>query len=176
MAKRAFPRSRKEGLVIEELKDETLVYELDRNKAHCLDQTAVWIWKQCDGKTSVSEIARRMQKHLGSSVDEDVVWVGLKRLSKAGLLEERIQPPSGILEGRSRRDLLKKVALVGGIGVLSILVPSAAQAASACVSCHNAIKNGVSEIGKCCKNNPALICCQVHQCCQPGCTSGCISV
>ncbi len=47
------PIARKEGLVIQEMPEEVLVYDLDTNKAHCLNQTAAFVWKSCDGKNSI---------------------------------------------------------------------------------------------------------------------------
>ena len=52
----ALPRARKDGLVIKELSNETLVYDLERDEAHCLNQTAGLVWKQCDGRTTVTKI------------------------------------------------------------------------------------------------------------------------
>ena len=52
------PRARKEGLVVQDMPDELLVYDVDRHKAHCLNQTAALVWKRCDGKTSVIFMCR----------------------------------------------------------------------------------------------------------------------
>ncbi|PYS79821.1 MAG: hypothetical protein DMF70_12375, partial [Acidobacteria bacterium] len=54
------PLARKEGLVIQELPDEVLVYDLDRDRAHCLNETAAFVWQRCDGRTSTVEIARSL--------------------------------------------------------------------------------------------------------------------
>ena len=61
------PLARKEGLVIQELPDEVLVYDLDRDRAHCLNQTAAFVWQRCDGRTSTVEIADRKSTRLNSS-------------------------------------------------------------------------------------------------------------
>ncbi len=41
----ALPHGRKDGLVVKELGNETLVYDLERDEAHCLNQTAALVWK-----------------------------------------------------------------------------------------------------------------------------------
>ncbi len=56
------PIARKEGLVIQEMPEEVLVYDLDTNKAHCLNQTAAFVWKSCDGRNSVAEKANTPPK------------------------------------------------------------------------------------------------------------------
>ena len=41
-----YPVARKSGLVVQEMPDEVLVYDLNSNKAHCLNQTAASVWKK----------------------------------------------------------------------------------------------------------------------------------
>ena len=74
----ALPRARKNGLVIKELPHETLVYDLERDEAHCLNQTAAQVWKRCDGKTTVAKMAGLLQEKLEISVNADVVWLAIK--------------------------------------------------------------------------------------------------
>jgi hypothetical protein len=152
------PKAREEGLVIEELEDELLVYDLDRHKAHCLNSTAAAVWRGCDGKTSVSKIATRLQKEMETPVDDEVVWVALRRLGKANLLQGRMTPTEGLAFRSSRRDLMKKLALAGGLSIITILTPTAAEAATGCktkVSCKH-VFNHILEDGECC--NGGLVC------------------
>lgn len=166
------PRARDNGLVIEELEDELLVYDLDHHKAHCLNSTAALVWRHCDGETGVEGIADRLRKESKVSIDDEVVWVALRRLGKANLLRERVTPPKNLAFGSSRRDLIKKLALAGGLSVMTIMSPTAAEAASGCltkVSCRHACIgnhsqawpcNGVADQqhGKCCNSNPDKVC------------------
>lgn len=144
------PIARTEGLLVETLPDEVLVYDLDRKKAHCLNQTAALIWQRCDGRTSVSEIARALSDHLNAPVDEEVVWYGLNHLSKTRLLEEEVARPSE-LPNVSRRDLIRRIGLAVSVPlVISVLAPQA----SAVNSCF-----GVSCVVSCtapctCDNGP----------------------
>src|SRR5690349_6198802 len=93
---RQLPVARREGLLVETLPDEVLVYDLDRKKAHCLNQTAALIWQHCDGRRDVAEIALALSHHLNSTIDEEVVWYGLKSLSKSRLLEGEFTPPADL--------------------------------------------------------------------------------
>jgi hypothetical protein len=45
-----FPRARAENLTVRVLGDETLVYDQERHKAHCLNATAALVWRHCNGK------------------------------------------------------------------------------------------------------------------------------
>ena len=164
MASNVKPKARESGLVIEQLDGELLVYDLDRHKAHCLNSTTARIWHLCDGKTGATGIANRLQKELQVGVDDEVVWVALRRLGKANLLTERVSPPTRLAFRSSRRDLMKKMALVGGLTIITILSPTAAEAATGTVaqtSCKHVLKNGVPETGLCCGSARAKCVCHI---------------
>ena len=99
------PRSRTNNLVIRELDDETLVYDMDRDEAHCLNQTAALVWAQCDGKTTAAQAAHSLQGKLDVSVDTDLVWLAVKQLQRFHLVEASAKSPSV-----SRRALVLKYA------------------------------------------------------------------
>jgi hypothetical protein len=86
---KALPRARQASLIIKEVDDETLVYDVEADKAHCLNTTAAQVWKSCDGKTSVKEIATQMSSTDGAPVDESLVWLALDQLEKFKLLDAR---------------------------------------------------------------------------------------
>src|SRR4051812_27187471 len=84
------PKARADGLVVQELMDEILVYDLVRHRSHCLNRTAALVWRHCDGSSSVPEMARRLHQELGAPVGEEAVWLALNRLSRAHLLHEKV--------------------------------------------------------------------------------------
>src|SRR5438309_7349205 len=100
------PVARKEGLLIERLSDEVLVYDLGREKAHCLNQAAALIWDHCDGKTSVKEMAHILRESLNAPADEELVWFGLGEIGRKHLLEKESVRPSG-KNKMSRRELIR---------------------------------------------------------------------
>jgi hypothetical protein len=146
------PRKREHQLVIDELPDEVLVYDLDRHKAHCLNQAAALVWQHCDGKSTASQIARRLTKQLRAPCSEDLVWLALRQLEKLHLLEQSISLPPEFL-GISRREVIRNLGLAAAVAVplvTSIVAPTAA-AASTCVSS-----------GQPC--NTSIMCCSVLGC------------
>lgn len=129
----ATPTARTKGLIVEEMDDETLVYDRDANAAHCLNRTAAEVWRSADGETTVPEIARHLRE-LGLPDDESVVRMALSRLDKLGLMDA-VEDPSS--EGRpvTRKEVLKTLGKAAGIAMLlpavtSVTAPLAAQAAS----------------------------------------------
>ena len=153
------PRARNDHLVIKQVADETLVYDLDRHRAYCLNAAAGLIWDQCDGRTDTGQMAAMLQSELGLPRDEDVVQLGLAGLDKAHLLAERLAP-SLIAARYSRRKFLAKAGVVGLAvllpTVISIVSPTAAQAATCIAS--NACSPG-TESAFCGPPNCTKICC-----------------
>ena len=146
---RHLPKMRQEGLIVNEMLDEILVYDLDRHKAHCLNGTAAMVWRQCDGKTSPREIAHRLQLKLARPIKENLVWLALRQLEKTHLLAESPGfPPEKA--GISRRDMVRALGIAAAVSVpviTSIVSPTAVQAAS-CLPAGQACSTGT----QCCSN------------------------
>ena len=147
------PRARTDGLVVRELAGELLVYDRDRNKAHCLNETAALIWKHCDGRTTVSKLRALLQEDKVPPVDEHVIWYALDQFAKDHLLQEGLKRPAGI--GRlSRRDLIQRIGLAASIPLVASVVAPTVFAAASCTQA----------------------CTLPNQCTIPGCLGGCNGV
>ncbi len=129
-----YPAARREQLVVEHVKDEVLVYDLERDQASCLNTTAALVWKYADGKTSVSEIADKMSRELGMLVDVRVVWYALEQLNKKHLLQDRVAIPVEYSR-MSRRDFLMKAGIIGAAVAIPVVIALAAPSAAMAGSC-----------------------------------------
>jgi hypothetical protein len=130
--------ARNEDLIVQELPDEVLVYDLKRDKAHCLNQTAAFVWNHCDGRTTVEEIAKLMEKEWHTPVSEDMVWFTLNKLSRADLLQEPLTLPQE-KTGISRRSAVRRLgfgALLTVPLVMSIVAPTALAGSSVPPPCQ----------------------------------------
>src|SRR5258708_15323808 len=58
------PKARKKQLLVEPADLGLVVYDLDRHDAHSLNGAAATIWKSCDGRRTVEEIADRLDLDL----------------------------------------------------------------------------------------------------------------
>ena len=150
------PRKRAENLVVDDgLPDELLVYDLDRHKAHCLNQTAALVWQSCDGKSSASDIARRVSRKLGAEFPEDAVWLALRQLEKLHLLEVSAPMPPRF-RGLTRREMIRNLSIAAALtlpAVISIVSPTPAQA-STCAHAGQSCGNGIDCCFGCaCDNN-----------------------
>jgi len=126
------PVARKEGLVIQEMPEEVLVYDLDTNKAHCLNQTAAFVWKSCDGRNSVADITKLVGNDSGTAIPEDLVWLAIDQLSKKNLLANNLKAD---FKGSTRREVIKKIGLAAVIAlplVASLTAPTSVLASNSC--------------------------------------------
>ncbi|MCP9496528.1 MAG: PqqD family protein [Pyrinomonadaceae bacterium MAG19_C2-C3] len=127
------PTARTEGLVVQNLHGETLVYDEQTHKALCLNETASLIWAACDGRTDVAGLKRKLERLNDAPIADEVVWLGLDQLTKQGLLKEIVVRPAGMPSGVSRRAALRTLGITAAIAiptVTAIIAPTAAQAAT----------------------------------------------
>lgn len=126
------PLSRQADILVQDLDNELLVYDLQINKAYCLNQTSAMVFELADGAKTVSEIGELMSEKLGISVSEDFVWLALKDLEKENLLKNSEEISNYLME-LSRREIVKKVGLASMIAlpiIASVVAPSALAAQS----------------------------------------------
>jgi hypothetical protein len=127
--------------------DEVVVYDFRTHHARCLNGTAAAVFELCDGTRTTRQIAAELGKRLGAPVSERLVWVSLAKLDENELFER----PLGIARtDLRRRALLKKMAVTAGLSIAlpavwSIVAPTPAYAASACVN-----GGGCTAVGECC--------------------------
>ena len=123
------PQARKEELIVRELGEEMLVYDLERDRAHCLNRLAALIWQRCDGERTVADLMRLLQDELPASGREDLILSALNQLSRARLLQEKVKKPEETSRF-SRREVMRKLGRVAAISiplVTSITAPVRAQ-------------------------------------------------
>lgn len=126
------PISRKANIVVQDLENEVLIYDLTINKAYCLNQTAGLVYQLCNGKRTVAEISELMSKEIKTKVSEDLVWLALDGLKKDDLLENADQLPNHFGE-LTRREVVKRVGLTSMIMlpiISSVIAPNALMAQS----------------------------------------------
>lgn len=128
------PYARQEELVIQTIGDETIIYDERRHHAHRLNRAAGLVWSHCDGQRSVADLLSMLQRETDARVTEDMVWLALNRLEKEQLLQEPLVRPADAVR-ITRRDVLRKAALVGGMTLMipvvqSMVAPTPAMAMS----------------------------------------------
>ncbi len=97
------PAARSEGLLVEEIGDETVVYDTGSGQAHCLTSVAAAVFAHCDGTRSVDELATLSSSKLGEPVDAERVDAALVQLEEIALL-------APLPEGVSRRTFVRRTA------------------------------------------------------------------
>lgn len=135
------PAARYEGIICKEVDGELLIYDLDRNKAHCLNSTAAFVWQHCDGQTSLRELARAVSEALETPFGETVIEMALTQLGRDHLLCETSKE---VVADLSRRALVRRLGLSALLLPLitTITAPSALAATSNCVPSGGACMDG----------------------------------
>jgi hypothetical protein len=126
------PAARYDNIVVTETADEVLAYETDRHHIHHLNATTAAVWRQCDGRRDVGEIARLAGESLGAPVDEATVRLAVTKLDEAGLLVEPLAADLRVSR-MNRRTFMQRAGVAGAIAVpaiVSVTAPAAAQNAS----------------------------------------------
>lgn len=133
------PKAREDRLIIKDLPDETLVYDLNTDEAHCLNSTAAMVWKNCDGESSVDDVMHSLEQETGMAADTRVIWLALNELERFKLLDTAPAKPMA-LAGMSRRQLIRALGIAGVMlpAVVSIVSPVAVDAQS-CVPGNNTV-------------------------------------
>ena len=125
------PERRTRALVVRELDDEMLVYDLQCHQAHCLNRTAALVFKGSDGRTTVHALARRLRRQIDAPADEAeaLVLLAIRRLRRAHLLKD-VAGAQRRYARVSRRELLRRAGLTAGALlplVTTLVAPTAAQ-------------------------------------------------
>jgi hypothetical protein len=133
----SFPLARSEGLLIEQVGDETVVLDTESKEAHCLSPLAAVVFAGADGRTRVEGIAELVSSDEPVSVEQ--VYAALAQLDERGLLD-RPALPADPRSGISRRQLVRRsagaTAAISAVPlVTSIVTPAFAQAQTPLADC-----------------------------------------
>ena len=143
------PKARKDQLIVKEVRDEVLIYDLKSNKAHCLNDTAARVWKNCDGRKSVSDITRSLEKDLKSPISDQVVWLALDQLEKSNLMQGSLARPTAFARV-SRRDLIRTgVTAAIVLPLVAVISAPTAQAAGSPITAAACTARNQGDPGGC---------------------------
>jgi hypothetical protein len=125
------PLARSERLLVENIDDETVIYDEDTKVAHALKPLAAAVFLYADGKNSIAEIAELSSYRLAMTVTEAQVDEAVAELDNCALLDAPELESTG---GVSRREALRRFGAVGvaaGAGTMLISSIAAPMASAA---------------------------------------------
>src|SRR4051794_10833547 len=109
------PAARSDGLLVQTLGDETVIYDTESKEAHCLKPLAAIVFVCSDGRATVADIAGAAEARLGHAVSEADVADAVGQLGSVGLLQTAlvVRAGNGLVArhggGVSRREMLRRV-------------------------------------------------------------------
>mgnify|MGYP002787963674 CR=1 FL=1 len=102
------PIGLKKDILVQELEKELLLYDLERNKAFCLNETSRMVWNLCDGENTVEDIHRKVSLQLKTQIPEELIWLALEGLNQEKILSN-YQEIKINYNGLKRREAIKKI-------------------------------------------------------------------
>lgn len=96
------PKARTENILEQNLKNETLIYDLTIDKAFNLNATLTAVYKACGRNLTFDELKRKHR------FTDDFIYLALDELKRENLLGEDFQSP---FAKTNRREVIKKVGL-----------------------------------------------------------------
>lgn len=148
------PAARKDGLVIQGVEGELLIYDTKSHRAHCLNRTAALVWKYCDGERTLEEVARKVEAEMSMKVSSEVVRLAIEQLEKRKLLEASSVLPDGAAR-ISRRELARRLGIAAAAATLPLITSIDAPAALQATSCAGVEESCGGANPPCC---PGLLC------------------
>lgn len=124
-----YPQARRRGLLVDQVGHETIIFDEEWKEAHSLNRMASVVWRHCDGKHAVPELAALLGKELGIEANDSIVRYALDMLASAHLLQDEAEAQL------TRRAAMKRVAAAGVAAaalptVITLVTPTPAMAES----------------------------------------------
>jgi hypothetical protein len=129
------PIARTDRLIKQEVEQETLVYDRADDTACCLNALASAVWRRCDGKNTVTEIAQLVAREMtlpAGADPEAIVWKAVEELEEHDLVawsaEDTIEVARAAMD---RRHLVRALAAIPLFpAIQQITAPNLADAVS----------------------------------------------
>lgn len=132
MIKEYTPKSRCENLLVQDLINEILIYDLEINKAFSLNETMSLVWQECDGSKSIGKISENIGNKLDAKISNDFVMLALDQLKAENLLLNEGSEKISSAE-LTRREVIKKAGIAATVAlpvITSLVAPKAIDAQS----------------------------------------------
>jgi len=149
--KTKLPRLRAENLVVKELANEILIYDLDNNKAFCLNETARLILDECDGTKSIDDALKSVNRRLKADLNEELVWLMIEQFKQSNFIAGNYDLPVQTTK-ISRRKILQTAALMGvALPLVTSLVAPISTHAASCAQTNQPCSNTPGGGSTCCQ-------------------------
>lgn len=150
------PKARTDRIVVRELGDEILIYDLDSYQATCLNAAAGRVWKLCNGQNTIRELTLALEcmrseyviheDPIAGEPNDDIVLKALDELMRANLLIDFDMPK--VSRGPSRRRLLRNI--LGSAVTIPMVTTITVPTAMAMASCGGMKNDPCSSHFDCC--------------------------
>ena len=127
------PKIRVRDIVVQKSGRETLIYDMLRNKAFCLNEISSLVYELCDGSRTSRQISGELGAHLKTPIGEEFVGLALSQMAEHGLIKGETFEDASVV---SRRKVIKKLGVTSLIVLpsISLIIAPKAIAAQSCLA------------------------------------------
>ena len=159
----SLPRVRP-GLLRHRLDEQTLVYDPRDDKVHLLDPTTACVLEMLEqGSWSPARLSEEVARRMNVAASDELLSLSLEELRKADLLDTSSAQLASVPDIR-RREMLRKVGLVGAAALLIPAITTLTATPAYAVSC-GLLNTACSLSTQCC-----------DQCCDTVTTGTCVTI
>jgi hypothetical protein len=146
---RPHARRNKDDVIIDNVGDEVIIYDLKNQHCYALNSMSATIWDLCDGQTTLPEMALVLKQANNLSDEEATVVIdaSLEQLIESELLVDDFSHMVQSEASADRRTLLKKLGGLISLPAISSIVmqPALAQISVNCLVCIGVVCQPGSE-------------------------------
>jgi Coenzyme PQQ synthesis protein D (PqqD) len=77
------PKAKSHNILVQETASEVLIYNTENNEVYCLNETAAFVWQNCDGTKTISDL-----NQMNNQLNDDLIFLTLDLLKQKDLLDE----------------------------------------------------------------------------------------
>lgn len=121
------PKLKTTEIVVQNAAKELLVYNLQTNRAYCLNEISAKIYEHCDGTKNATEICKIL------NLEIEYIFLAVDLLERENLLDAESRRFFSEYSGLDRRRMLKSALMSSAVAlplIISVLSPPSVNAAS----------------------------------------------
>ncbi len=104
-------KARRGNLLSRKVGEETVIYDMDNDKALCLDKVSAIVWEASCDLNDMNELLNVLHRNGIEDADEQLVVLAIEQLNESNLLENSIDNETSQASILPRRDVLRQLTM-----------------------------------------------------------------
>ena len=132
------PKARTSDILMQEVLDEILIYDMSTHKIYQLNKTLSVVYQNCDGETTFDQLIRN------NNLTDDLIFLAIHQLKEGNLLEED-KTLASPFNNMSRREAIKRAGIAAMVAlpmISTVIAPTAVYAGDSMLTGGNSCNSG----------------------------------